>query len=175
MVALQRPAGEFGAGDQGRDAGATLLVVGGLVAGQPGADRSVAEFDLRRAAESPQVGDRVAAIGAAPGRRPVPDRFGRIVDPAERPPGGTGARQAVRLFDVCAGLARGREGGPPVAGCPGSRHQPEQILIGQRDMGPEVPGEFGQRVFHRQSGARHPCGRASLIPLSLCCPSGLVP
>jgi hypothetical protein len=50
-VALQRPAGRVGAGDQGGDPRAALLVVGGLVAGQPGAGRGVAELEVGRAAE----------------------------------------------------------------------------------------------------------------------------
>jgi len=130
VVALQRPAGRLGAGDQGGDPRAALLVVGGLVAGQPGAGRGVAELDVGRAAEGAQVGDRMAAVRAAPGRRPVPGRFRDVIDLAEQAGGRPGARQAGRLFDAGTGLARGREGGPLVAGCPGSGHQLSRSVSG---------------------------------------------
>jgi hypothetical protein len=54
---------------------------------------------------------------------------------------------------TCASLAGGREGGPPVADCPSSGYQLEQVHLGRRDLLAEIPGKFAQRVFHWRSGA----------------------
>jgi hypothetical protein len=57
--------------DQAGDMLAAAFVVGGLVAGQPGAARAVAVLDVDGTAAGGPVGDPLAALRAYPGQRRV--------------------------------------------------------------------------------------------------------
>ncbi len=70
-VPLHRADRGFGVQDQARDLLAAAFVIGGLVAGQPGAARAVAVLDVDGTAAGGPVGDPLAALRARPGQRRV--------------------------------------------------------------------------------------------------------
>jgi hypothetical protein len=131
--------------DQAGNLLAAAFVVGGLVAGQPGAAGGVAMFDVDGTAAGGPVGDLLAALRACPGQRRVAAlAAGELFNGV---PGG-GEQQVRAGFasdpidhagQVPVGLdaAGGGDGFPPAASGPCGCGQPDQVLFGQAGLLPK--------------------------------------